>query len=39
MKDRDKRAKVNGKKEQKTGDRLKSNKMKLNNKQKKKIKE
>ena len=32
MKDRDKSAKVDGEKEQKTGDRLKSNKMKLNNK-------
>ena len=39
MNDSDKSAKVHLKKEQKAGDWLKSNKMKLNNKQKKKIKE
>jgi len=32
MKDRDKRAKVDKEKERKTGDRLKGNKKKLNNK-------
>ena len=39
MNDSDKSAKVDSEKEQKAGDWLKSNKMKLNNKQKKKIKE